>query len=237
MEECTVMLRAEQVVKAFTRPATVAVPGASLTLYPGQKLGLTGPSGCGKSTLAAMLALLLEPDAGVIDMDGQQMEQFGIRAPVEYRRQIQLLWQSPVAASDPRMRLRDIIAEARTVPGTLPQQQYPRLLERVGLSAKLLDRFPNEVSAGQLQRACVARALACNPAYLVADEPTSMLDASSQAGILRTLDEASRDSGVGIVLITHDTKLAHYWCDDVVEFDDIVDERHKSTHDGRAMSP
>lgn len=215
------MLRADQLVKTFDRGATVAVPGVSLALGPGQRVGLTGPSGCGKSTLAAMLSLLLAPDHGTVEVGDEKVTRFGIRAPAQLRRRVQLLWQSPVAAADPRMRLRALITEPATVTGADPDTLLPTLAERVGLPDELLDRLPHEVSAGQLQRACIARALACQPQYLIADEPTAMLDASSQAAILHVLAEAGEADRLGILLITHDTELARHWCHDVVSFDEL----------------
>lgn len=217
------MLCADQLVKTFDRGATVAVPGVSLALKPGERLGLTGPSGCGKSTLATMLALLLQPDRGTVEVDGEPVTRFATRAPARLRRRVQLLWQSPVAAADPRMRLRRLMTQPAVVVGEDPDVLLPALADRVGLSPELLERFPHEVSAGQLQRACLARALACQPGYLIADEPTAMLDASSQATLLHMLAAAAEADGLGILLITHDIKLARHWCHDVVSFHELVD--------------
>lgn len=220
------MLRADGLVKSFDRGRTRPVDRISISLVPGQRLGLTGPSGCGKSTLASMLALLREPDGGTIHLDGRRIERFGIRAPASLRRSVQLLWQSPSAAADPRMRLRDLIAEPSVVDPSDPGPAVDELADRVGLSAELLDRLPHEVSGGQLQRACIARALACRPRYLIADEPTSMLDASSQATVLHALTTARGDDAPGILLITHDTVLARHVCDDVVDYAELRDPDH-----------
>ncbi len=215
------MLRGEGLVKRFAT-GTVAVPGATIAVRPGVRLGLLGPSGCGKSTLAAMLALLVAPDEGQVSVDGQPVTRFGVRAPAALRRRVQLLWQSPVAAADPRMRIRELVTEPARIAREDPAAVLADLAPRVGLSPELLDRFPHEVSAGQLQRACIARALACRPRYLVADEPTAMFDVSTQAGLLRTLADTATEDGLGLVLITHDTALAQHWCDEVVEFGDLV---------------
>lgn len=216
------MLRCEGLVKKFHSGPAAAVPGVSLSLEPGQKIGLTGPSGCGKSTLAKMLALLMKPDEGFIELDGKRMDKFGINAPAAFHRSIQLLWQSPVAAADPRMRLRDLITEPTTTTSSRSTAfVLEELAETVGLSPSLLERYPHEVSAGQLQRACIARALACEPKYLIADEPTSMLDASSQASLLQTIAQTSESQKLGVILITHDTKLARYWSDEVLAFDQL----------------
>lgn len=217
------MLRADGLVKTFDRGRVRPVDRVSITIPRGRRLGLTGPSGCGKSTLATMLALLLEPDEGTVRVDGRRVDRFGIRAPAALRRSVQLLWQSPVAAADPRMRLRDLIAEPSVVDPTAGGPLVDELAHRVGLSTTLFDRFPHEVSGGQLQRACIARALACRPGFLIADEPTSMLDASSQATVLHALAAAQESEGMGILLITHDTVLARHFCDEVLAYADLQD--------------
>lgn len=217
------MLRAERLVKRFDGADAAAVDRVSVTLDPGTRLGVTGPSGCGKSTLAAMLALLLAPDDGTVEVDGEVVRRFGLRAPRALRRRTQLLWQSPREAADPRMRLGSLIGEPAVLADGAAEETTRRLAPLVGLSPDLLDRFPHEVSEGELQRACIARALACEPAYLIADEPTSMLDVSSQAALLHVLADAQQASGLAILLITHDTNLARHWCTDVVAFDDLRD--------------
>ena len=215
------MLQAERLTKRFPGAPAPAVQDVSIELKPGMRLGVTGPSGCGKSTLAGMLALLIPADAGRITIDGQEAKRFGFKAPPHLRRSVQLLWQSPAEATDPRMRLREMIGESvATVKGD-PAEAVPRLSDLVGLSHELLERFPHEVSGGQLQRACLARALGTQPKYLLADEATSMLDTSSQANLLHTLAGIQQSEGVGILLITHDHTLAEHWCDEVQPFSDL----------------
>lgn len=192
----------------------------SLTVEPGRVLGLTGPSGSGKTTLARLLTGLRRPDGGTVMAEGR---------PVSTRRgrmdgRLGLLHQSPRAATDPRMRLRRIIAEpfsARSGPRGRRSEESGRteeLARRVGLTADLLDRFGDQVSAGQLQRACVARALAASPRYLVCDEPTAMLDAASTATVAHLLSELAHE-GVGLLVISHDHALLDAWAHEVVDLE------------------
>ncbi len=221
------MLVAERLVKRFGSGVTAvtALGGVDLVLRPGQRLGLTGPSGCGKSTLAACLSLLLPPDAGTVAVDGYQVTRFALGAPRHIRRSVQLLWQSPRAAADPRQSLRSLVGEPAQLVGQPAAAMVARWVPVVGLAAELLDRYPHEVSEGQLQRAMIARCLSCEPRYLVADEPTSMLDVSSQALVFQALSAAQEENGFGVLLITHDVALAEHWCDEVVPFSDLGSNR------------
>lgn len=214
------MLRADSLVKRFGDGSTAvtALGGVSVVLEQGQRLGLTGPSGCGKSTLASCLSLLRAPDGGTVTIDEQVVTAYGIRAPRDMRRTVQLLWQSPRSAADPRQTVRQIMAEPSELDGRSGTDTVQRWAPVVGVAEELLDRHPHEVSEGQLQRAMIGRALACEPRYLIADEPTSMLDVSSQASVLQALSAAQEETGLGVLLITHDTSLAAHWCTDVVSF-------------------
>ncbi|MFJ9557533.1 ABC transporter ATP-binding protein [Nocardiopsis sp. NPDC101807] len=224
-------------------PQTV-LDGVDVTVEPGRVLGLTGPSGSGKSSLARILTGLRAPDSGTVLADGR---------PVSARRgrmsgDLGLLHQSPRAATDPRMRLRGIIAQPLTVRrrGTGPgirgagrgaddARRVAELARRVGLTGDLLDRRPDQVSAGQLQRACVARALAAAPRYLVCDEPTAMLDAASTAAVAHLLTSLAED-GVGILAISHDHALLDAWAHDVADLSQL--EVPRAGHPaGRDASP
>ncbi|WP_431867932.1 ABC transporter ATP-binding protein [Nocardiopsis eucommiae] len=199
----------------------VVLRGVSLTVPPGRVLGLTGPSASGKSSLARILTGLRPPEEGTVIVDD---------LPVSTRRgrmdgRLGLLHQSPGAATDPRMPLRRIIAEPFAARGRSraaeTADRTAELARRVGLTPDLLDRYPDQVSAGQLQRACVARALAAAPAYLVCDEPTAMLDAASTATVAHLLSGLAAE-GVGVLAISHDHALLRAWADEVVDLGDLA---------------
>lgn len=219
------MLRAEGLTKRYRGPNGwhTVLDSISLTLHAGDRLGLVGPSGCGKSTLAQLLALVLRPDAGRISIDGQEVQGWGLQAPAALRRQVQIIWQSPRLATNPRLRLREIMIEPLAINRLLPASRKEReaLLamwaERVGLTRELLERFPHEVSDGQLQRACLARALVLQPRYLICDELSSMLDVSTQAALLQVIADEQRRRDLGVLLISHDRVLVHHWCHAVLE--------------------
>ncbi|MEE6282224.1 ATP-binding cassette domain-containing protein [Georgenia sp. MJ170] len=216
--------------------ATVVLDGASIRVEPGQVVGLTGPSGSGKSTLARILTGLQLPDHGAVHVDD---------APVSTSRgrmtgHVGLLHQSPRAATNPRMRLGEIIAEplrrrrrawqppaARDGGGVviddgaaIADGAARALAARAGLTPDLLERYPGQVSDGQLQRACVARALAAHPRYLVCDEPTAMLDAAATAAVAGLLLELAA-ADIGILVVSHDHLLLEALCTTVVDLRDL----------------
>jgi len=208
------MLSADSITKSFG--GVRAVEHASLTLAPGERLGLVGPSGSGKSTLAQILALLLTPDDGAVTIDGRRAEGWGVRAPRSLRHRVQLVFQAPRQSVDPRLRVGDAILEPLRASG-LGAGDVAAAAARVGLTPDLLERFPHEVSEGQLQRACLARALIVRPRYLICDELSSMLDVSTQAALLEAIADEQKQGELGVLLITHDQVLADTWCDVVVD--------------------
>lgn len=218
-------LTAESVTKSYRSPwgTVIALDGVSLELGSGSRLGLVGRSGAGKSTLAQILALLLEPDGGTVTVDGTLVRAWGLRSSRALRHRVQLLWQSPRLSVDPRLRIGEAILEPLAASGMLPGRKGERekLLghsaESAGLTGDLLERYPHEVSEGQLQRACLARALILKPAYLVCDEPGAMLDVSTQAALLEAIHTEQEKRGLGVLLITHDRILAEHWCDGLIE--------------------
>lgn len=190
-----------------------------LRVHPGQTLGLRGPSGSGKTTLLRVLALLTAPRTGHVELDGTRLHGTRHTVPATTRRRIAVLFQSPRAASDPRLTLHDLIAEPlRTDDLTTDadvRTTVAELADRVGLTTELLTRRPHAVSDGQLQRACLARALAQRPDYLLADEATTMLDASTQAQLVTTIRDHQAATGLGVLTVSHDDTLLARWADTV----------------------
>lgn len=208
------MLCAEGITVTYGRRRVL--DGVSITVAPGIVTGLRGPSGCGKSTLARVLALLLRPAAGRLTIDGTPVRRWRHRAPRELRTQVALIFQQPRLAADPRFTLLDIIAEPLRAAGHPVAHALGRaqqLADEMGLTPELLTRRPHEVSDGQLQRACVARALALRPRYVICDEMTTMLDASTQAHLVARLESYRQETGAGVLAVTHDTDLLARWCD------------------------
>ncbi|WP_037181207.1 ABC transporter ATP-binding protein [Rhodococcoides fascians] len=191
---------------------TAAYPGTndvlvrqSLSVPAGELVGLAGPSGSGKSTMARVLALLLAPREGVVRIDGVDVSGVGFSVPPDVRRKVALLFQSPRSATDPRMTLRSIIEQPAVI--ARRAADVDELADSVGLTTDLLARRPHQVSDGQLQRACVARALAQKPKYLICDEATAMLDAATTAAIVRLIQGNADAAGMGVLMISHDVEL------------------------------
>lgn len=180
---------------------TPVLTGVDLQVAPGEILGITGDSGSGKTTLARTLAGLLAPTAGRVTVDG--------RSPRAARGDIAMVFQNPRAATNPHFTLAEIITEPTKIRRT-PPPDLTALSASVGLTPDLLDRRPHALSDGQLQRACVARALAQAPRYLLLDEPTAMLDAATTATLIHLLKSHARD--LAIVFITHDQELLQATC-------------------------
>jgi peptide/nickel transport system ATP-binding protein len=209
------MLRAERISHRYGR--TEVLHDVSFDIPQGQRIGLHGPSGCGKSTLLRVLALLEAPTSGRVMLDGEHVRGSGTKLPATTRRRVQLLWQSPRLATDPRQRLDTIIGEAVGLAGDDPTgPRVNELAEAVGLTPDLLVRSPHEVSDGQLQRACLARALAVRPDVLLCDELGSMLDVSTQASLLRVIEREQHTRGMAVLLVSHDRALLDHWCDPVL---------------------
>ncbi|HEY6737510.1 MAG TPA: ATP-binding cassette domain-containing protein [Actinopolymorphaceae bacterium] len=193
--------------------------GRSLELRPGQTLGLLGPSGCGKSTLVRVLALLHEPWEGTLEIDGDRVTGYRYAAPPALRRRVGVVFQQPRLSVDPRFTLRRTITEHAGL--DRPSESAAGLedvLALVGLTPELLDRRPHEVSEGQLQRACLARALVLRPRYLLCDEMTAMLDASTTAALVGAVKEWATETNAGVLAVSHDEELLELWCDDVLHW-------------------
>ncbi|MFJ5985476.1 ABC transporter ATP-binding protein [Lentzea sp. NPDC092896] len=200
------VLTANGITAGYREPVITDV---SLTVQPGQTVGLAGPSGSGKSTLARVLALLHKPFAGTVEIDGETVT--GFRFKAQQRTRIGVLFQQPRLSVDPRFTLRQAIAEPLK-----NQDRVEELASLVMLTDDLLGRRPHEVSDGQLQRACLARALALNPRYLICDEMTTMLDASTTAALVGVIRAYQRESNAGVLAISHDATLLTRWADETV---------------------
>ncbi len=212
-----VTLRNLQVHFPLARSEVVrAVDGVHLQISPGEAVGLVGESGSGKSTLARALLRLIPLTDGEVWFDGQPVHRFSEAQMRPLRRQMQIVFQDPMASLNPRMRIGTILAEPLEVHGIArgrqALEQAGRLLERVGLSKQYLNRYPHEFSGGQRQRICIARAIATQPRLLVADEPTSALDVSIRAQIHDLLRHLQKEMNMAILFVTHDLHAVRQVC-------------------------
>ncbi|MEE1746254.1 ABC transporter ATP-binding protein [Streptomyces sp. JV184] len=211
------MLELTRVTAGYDRREPV-VREVSLSLAPGESLGLLGPSGCGKSTLARVAALLHRPYAGTVVLDGEPVRGWRHRAPRAQRTAVGVVFQQPRLSADPRLTLRELIAQPLRATGRRAEvaDRVAALAPAVGLTPELLERRPHEVSDGQLQRACLARALILRPRWLICDEMTAMLDASTTAALVAVVESYRRESGAGLLAVGHDRVLLERWCDRTV---------------------
>ncbi|PJJ45058.1 peptide/nickel transport system ATP-binding protein [Glutamicibacter mysorens] len=198
-----------------------ALKGVSFDVAAGQRFGVVGESGSGKSTLLRILAGLDQPTSGSVRVAGSEVAGARERDLVQLRQQLQIVFQDPMGSLDPRMRVRDIIAEPLLVPGQKADSAKHRkmvaeMLGSVGLPADAADRFPHQFSGGQRQRISIARALICEPRVLVADEPVSALDVSVRAQVLNLLSDLVDDYQLTLVFVSHDLGVVRYICDNVV---------------------
>jgi peptide/nickel transport system ATP-binding protein len=202
---------------------TPVVRDVSLSVQPGEAVGLLGPSGCGKSTLARVAALLHRPDSGTVHLDGEPMHRWRHRAPRAHRTAFGVVFQQPRLSVDPRLRLTDLMAEPLRATGRRNEipDRVAELATAVGLTPDLLTRRPHEVSDGQLQRACLARALVLRPRWLICDEITAMLDASTSAALVAAVEDYRAETGAGLLAVGHDHALLNRWCGRLVRWDDL----------------
>ncbi|MGO2052169.1 dipeptide ABC transporter ATP-binding protein [Glutamicibacter sp. 287] len=206
----------------FGKPSEVhALRGVSFEVAAGQRFGVVGESGSGKSTLLRILAGLDQPSSGSVQVAGNQVSGAKERDLLQLRQQLQIVFQDPMGSLDPRMRVRDIIAEPLLAPGQKVdsaklRKQVAEMLGAVGLPADAAERFPHQFSGGQRQRISIARALICEPRVLVADEPVSALDVSVRAQVLNLLSDLVDDYQLTLVFVSHDLGVVRYICDNVV---------------------
>ena len=237
------LLEIRNLTKIFARTAglfgsastreTLAVNDVSLDIHAGETLGLVGESGSGKSTLGRLILRLLEPSSGSIRFDGLDLLQAGGTELRRLRRNMQIIFQDPFSALDPRMRVEDLVAEPLIIHRNEKQwnekqrtgqngnsfkfagkddikAQVSQLLRAVGLDASAMRRYPHEFSGGQRQRIVIARALALRPKFIVCDEPVSALDVSVGAQIVNLLAELQRDFGLTYLFISHSMPVVRY---------------------------
>ena len=209
LKNICVSFRSERQDKIFGHTRQQVLFDISLSVKKGTCLGILGESGSGKSTMGRVLCGLLRPDSGEALLDGVSV--YGSRAG---RRNLQnklsVVFQDYTTSANPRFRVKEIIGEGLTV------RERARLLELVGLPADFAGRFPHELSGGQLQRVCIARAVACSPEVILFDEAISSLDAHTQVQVMDLLRELKEKLGLTYVFITHDLTSITYLCDDVL---------------------
>ena len=197
-----------------------AVDSVSFQIRPGEVLGLVGESGSGKTTVGRAILRLVEPTAGSVLFEGVDVTKLAPSAMRSYRKQMQMIFQDPFASLNPRMTVDKIIGQALEIhslyPGKARRDRIVELLERVGLSAAHFGRYPHEFSGGQRQRIGIARALAVDPRFIIADEPVSALDVSIQAQVINLLKDLQEELGLSLLFVAHDLGVVEYISDRVI---------------------
>jgi peptide/nickel transport system ATP-binding protein len=212
------LVEARELGKEYTAGHRV-VDDVSFSIQRGETLGLVGESGSGKSTVARMLLRLVEPTTGEVRYDGRDLLAADSGQMRAVRRHMQIVFQDPYAALNPKMQVREILAEPFVIHRERPKEglkkRLAEMLRAVGMDESALERFPHEFSGGQRQRINIARALALRPEFLVLDEPVSALDVSVGAQVVNLLRELQREYGLTYLFISHSMPLVRYLCDRV----------------------
>jgi len=216
----TPLLAATDLTRTFGSGArrTTALDGVSLTVPAGRSIGIVGESGAGKTTLLRLLLGLDLPDSGAVHFRGEELRTRDRDLMRRFRREVQVVFQDPRSSLDPRMRVRDIVAEplrSLRLPGN-HRERVAELLTAVGLEPDMAERYPAQFSGGQRQRIAIARALAPRPSVLVADEPVSALDVTVRQQILALLDRLRTEMGMSLVMVSHDMAVVGQLCEDVL---------------------
>ena len=217
------LIRAEGIKKSYVigRDKTIfAVDDVSFNLERGETLGLVGESGCGKSTLAKIMMHMITPDSGKIFYDGNDVSSLGEKAFRPYRKRMQMVFQDPASSLDPRMKIKDIIAEPLVAwhlfeDSRKMADRVEELIDMVEMKTSCLDRYPHQLSGGQKQRIGIARAMALEPELLVCDESVSALDVSVQAQILNLLKKLKKQLSLSCLFISHDLAVVYFIADRV----------------------
>lgn len=197
-----------------------AVDGVSFDLRRGETLGVVGESGCGKSTTSRAILMLNKPCGGTINLDGKNILTLKGTDLLDYRRKVQVVFQDPQAALNPRHTVMEILTEGMVYHGLCKKEERREkaveLLDSVGLPGDILDRYPHEFSGGQRQRLCIARAIALKPELLICDEAVSALDLTIRAQVLDLLSELKKKLSLSIIFITHDIGVVQHVADRII---------------------